>query len=57
MINRRQFSTAVAGACLAPPLLKAAMLPAPSKKKIAFIGTDVFEHSHAQHFLDRFHTR
>ncbi|MEM7474613.1 MAG: hypothetical protein AAF483_06430 [Planctomycetota bacterium] len=31
--------------------------PAASTKrrpKIAFLGTDVFEHSHAQHFLDRF---
>lgn len=53
MINRRQFAAAVAGAGAygLPNLTRAAE----GKKKIAFLGTEVFEHSHAQHFLDRFH--
>ena len=26
-----------------------------ARKRIAFLGTVIFEHSHAQHFLDRLH--
>ena len=26
-----------------------------ARKRIAFLGTVIFEHSHSQHFLDRLH--
>ncbi|MEZ6052089.1 MAG: hypothetical protein R3C02_11965 [Planctomycetaceae bacterium] len=55
MLNRRSF-LAASTAALATPLLgtSAALASQNSKrKKIAFIGTVVFRHSHAQHFLDR----
>lgn len=56
MLNRRQFTGTLIGCCLLPNLAlpnraTAAHLP---KKKIAFLGTCVYQHSHAQHFLDRF---
>lgn len=37
--------------CLLPSLAGSA---AQVRKKIAFLGTTVFQHSHSQHFLDRF---
>ncbi|MEW6752042.1 MAG: hypothetical protein AB1505_13845 [Candidatus Latescibacterota bacterium] len=49
MMNRRQFLAVSAG-------LLASGLPSPSagsRKRLAFLGTVVHEHSHAQHFLDR----
>ncbi len=53
MMSRREFH-ALAGACAAawcwPDSSRAQ--PAP-RKKIAFLGTVVHEHSHSQHFLDR----
>jgi hypothetical protein len=52
MLNRRAFltGTATAAASALVPQLRAA----PSqRKKIAFLGTEVRVHSHAQHFLDR----
>ena len=53
MIQRRDFLTSSAGALLIPsaqPLLGAT----PERKpRIAFLGTIVQKHSHAQHFLDR----
>jgi hypothetical protein len=59
VLNRRQFVSGVA-AGIAVPVGIAAIQPnahadevAP-RKKIAFLGTAVYKHSHAQHFLDRF---
>ena len=50
MLNRRTFLTTAAAALAAPAL----GLSAPAaRKKIAFLGTEVRLHSHAQHFLDR----
>ena len=49
MLNRRSFQAALVGSCLAARDLRARQ----RRPKIAFLGTDVFEHSHAQHFLDR----
>ncbi len=52
MLTRRQFAgLLVGGSLLAERLLAAPTTP---KKKIAFLGTTVFKHSHSQHFLDRF---
>jgi hypothetical protein len=58
MFNRRGFvkslgAAAVASATL-PLALTSAVRGAEPRKRIAFLGTDVFQHSHAQHFLDRF---
>lgn len=54
MISRRKFNQALGlGAmsmAVAPTNLFAQTT---AKKKIAFLGTVVFKHSHAQHFLDR----
>jgi hypothetical protein len=58
MIDRRQFLAASSAAASASSLT---VLGAPSlfaaedapRKKIAFLGTVVYQHSHAQHFLDR----
>lgn len=49
MFSRRSFLAAAAGTCVASVLRGAAE----SRKKIAFLGTEVRQHSHAQHFLDR----
>src|SRR5687768_18506377 len=52
MLTRRTFlagATAVAAGAL-PMIARAATRP---RKKIAFLGTEVRVHSHAQHFLDR----
>ena len=49
MLTRRTFLTAAAGACVAG-VARGATEP---RKKIAFLGTEVRQHSHAQHFLDR----
>ncbi len=55
MITRRDFAKSMAGALTIPALGRFARAQtAPARKKIAFIGTSVYEHSHAQHFLDRF---
>lgn len=51
MISRRQFAIATGVGCLLPTALTRA---AQQRKKIAFLGTTVFTHSHSQHFLDRF---
>lgn len=49
MLTRRAFlTTAAAGLCL--PRAFAETAP---RKRIAFLGTEVRRHSHAQHFLDR----
>lgn len=60
MLNRRQFAGSMF--CASASLLGAAAMPASychaqpdtKRKKVAFLGTTVFKHSHAQHFLDRF---
>lgn len=49
MLTRRTFLTAVAGTCAASAVQGASQ----PRKKIAFLGTEVRQHSHAQHFLDR----
>lgn len=52
MFTRRQFVATFAGGMSAPAWLAGATETAP-RKKIAFLGTCLFRHSHAQHFLDR----
>lgn len=52
MLNRRTF-TSLLGLGAASCLTGNRLLAAQPKKRIAFIGTVVFKHSHAQHFLDR----
>ena len=49
MTTRRQFLASSAALAMAPPLARGAQ----PRKKVAFIGTVVRTHSHAQHFLDR----
>lgn len=49
MISRRTFLAASAGA-LASVKAQGAFQP---RKRVAFLGTVVYQHSHAQHFLDR----
>jgi hypothetical protein len=49
MTTRRQFLASSAALSLTPPLARAAQ----PRKRVAFIGTVVRTHSHAQHFLDR----
>ncbi len=51
MISRRQFTGALIGCAAAPGFALAKGQP---RKRIAFLGTVVHLHSHAQHFLDRF---
>lgn len=50
MLNRRTFLASTAAAFAAPALGFSARA---SRKKVAFLGTEVRRHSHAQHFLDR----
>jgi hypothetical protein len=50
MVHRRQFLATGAAWLLATQLARAAQT---TPKKIAFLGTEVRTHSHAQHFLDR----
>jgi hypothetical protein len=49
MLTRRSFLSALAGTC-ATVALRAADAP---RKRIALLATEVRQHSHAQHFLDR----
>jgi len=50
-MRRRSFLMSVAGGCLLPSLsIEAAQV---RKPRVAFLGTVVKKHSHAQHFLDR----
>lgn len=51
--TRRSFLITAAAAAAAAAAGAASAAPAPSRKKIALIGTVVSLHSHAQHFLDR----
>ncbi len=50
MLTRRHFVQSLVAGLALPRLAQAAQ----KRKRIAFIGTDVYQHSHAQHFLDRF---
>ncbi|MDO8630269.1 MAG: hypothetical protein Q7R41_07235, partial [Phycisphaerales bacterium] len=50
MFTRRSFLAAATGVCAARVVCGAPE----SRKKIAFLGTVVHLHSHAQHFLDRY---
>lgn len=50
MLHRRHFLATSAGWLLATQVARAAQT---GRKKIAFLGTEVRTHSHAQHFLDR----
>ena len=60
MLSRRQFGQNLAAASFLASLNAASHVSATSnsvlqpRKKIAFLGTKVYQHSHAQHFLDRF---
>ena len=49
MIDRRGFFAQSAALVLAPSLARGQT----ARKKVAFLGTEVRTHSHAQHFLDR----
>ncbi|MEZ6134674.1 MAG: hypothetical protein R3C53_07175 [Pirellulaceae bacterium] len=51
MLSRRHFARSMAVGLTLPSLTWANQQ---RKKRIAFIATDVYQHSHAQHFLDRF---
>ncbi len=51
MINRRQFAGGLLWGAFLPAVIGQA---AQTRKKIAFLGTAVYTHSHSQHFLDRF---
>ena len=54
--NRREFLknlSAMGGATLIAPATLFSAEPGGARKKIAFLGTEVRTHSHAQHFLDR----
>jgi hypothetical protein len=50
MLSRRTFLSTAAASLVSAPLWGQ---PASRKPRIAFLGTVVKEHSHAQHFLDR----
>ncbi len=52
MVSRRQFLGSLAVAGTVPALVRSDN--SQPRKKIAFLGTTVFTHSHSQHFLDRF---
>lgn len=55
MIPRRIFlaGSAAAVACAHTKLIPTGFGATEARKRIAFLGTVVFQHSHAQHFLDR----
>ena len=50
MLNRRQFAGSLIGAFTFPLFCQAAQ----SKKKIAFVATDLDRRSHGQFFFDRY---
>ena len=58
MIDRREFAKSIAAGSLGLTGLgaftQAATRAAEPRKKIAFLGTEIYQHSHSQHFLDRF---
>lgn len=52
MLSRRRFTQTLAAGLALSPALRARGAEEP-RKRIAFLGTEVHLHSHAQHFLDR----
>ncbi len=54
MLDRRQFAKTMLAGTLAASSTACVAWGNQPRKKIAFLGTDVFQHSHSQHFLDRF---
>jgi hypothetical protein len=54
MIDRRVFAKTMAASSICLAGMGTAGCADEPRKKIAFLGTDVYQHSHAQHFLDRF---
>lgn len=52
MLSRRHFTQTLAAGLALTPVLRARGAEEP-RKRIAFLGTEVHLHSHAQHFLDR----
>ncbi|MFC1757534.1 hypothetical protein ACFL2H_02040 [Planctomycetota bacterium] len=52
-VTRRQFTASSAALLFAPTLAAARGGSNQGRKQIAFLGTEVRQHSHAQHFLDR----
>lgn len=55
MVHRRDFLARSGALLLAPALARAASASSPpaAPKTVAFLGTEIRTHSHAQHFLDR----
>ncbi len=53
MIDRRTFGQLIGAGALGLATARMGQAQSKAKKKIAFLGTVVFKHSHAQHFLDR----
>ncbi len=53
MLTRRHFTGSLVGGAAAAAAGARAAVP-PARPRIAFLGTSVYQHSHAQHFLDRF---
>lgn len=53
MFTRRRFLAGAAATTVAGALRSKTPAAAPQPKRIAFLGTEVREHSHSQHFLDR----
>ena len=52
MLTRRSFLASTAWTAVGIAAARRAQ-PAQLRKKVAFLGTEVRQHSHAQHFLDR----
>lgn len=54
-LNRRVFTKVLGAGLIVPGSSTLALGQAATRRKrIAFLGTTVFQHSHSQHFLDRF---
>ena len=53
MVSRRTFLATTAATLATPAMSDQSVARGGSRKKVAFLGTIVREHSHAQHFLDR----
>lgn len=51
-LNRRKFAC-TAGMALAASQFRKSEASQAQRKRVAFLGTKVYQHSHAQHFLDR----
>ena len=54
MLDRREFAKSIAAGSLCLAGVGSLAHADEPAKKIAFLGTDVYKHSHSQHFLDRF---